>query len=391
MKIALLMGRGVEGCGVTRYTVEQYNYMASSGHDVKVFSTKDKNWGRKKSHELVVEEIRNDELLSLKQRLIDYDVVFIHSVPSTGHSDECQKNFLEVVRSIDCFKVFIQNDHLKASMNRNAYMWETVEECDLVYSHSLENYFSETFSTRYNNPLAQLMNPTDIELRQFNGLGMDFKLLEKYKKKFHEKKRRFTYIGRFARFKHPERVIELQKYLSERAIITELRGIEKSIGAKYLIYDNPIVVEGEKYDNPDDLSVVHVYGPYKRSEALEELSTSMFGCNFFELEPEYYGGHMEYASVEPIAVGTVPVFSEHWGENVVHPEIGERFIDIEKTGVYIGPENYEESVELMFEISNDEVLYNEYVDTSTEVFSIFDERCIERVVSTVEDKISLDK
>ena len=117
----------------------------------------------------------------------------------------------------------------------------------------------------------------------------------------------------------------------------------------------------------------------------------MFGCNFFELESEYYGGHMEYASVEPIAVGTVPVFSKHWGENVVHPEIGERFIDIEKTGVYIGPENYEESVELMFEISNDEVLYNEYVDTSTEVFSIFDERCIERVVFTVEDKISLDK
>ena len=145
MKIALLMGRGVEGCGVTRYVVEQYNYMISNGHDVKVFSTKDKNWGRKKSHELVVEEIKNDELLSLKQRLIDYDVVFIHSVPSTGHSKECQKSFLELVKSIDCFKVFIQNDHLKASMIRNAFMWETVEECDLVYTHSLESYFSETF------------------------------------------------------------------------------------------------------------------------------------------------------------------------------------------------------------------------------------------------------
>mgnify|MGYP001304981083 FL=1 len=145
MKIALLMGRGVEGCGVTRYVVEQYNYMVNNGHDVKVFSTKDKNWGRKKSHELIVEEIKNDELLSLKQRLVDYDVVFIHSVPSTGHSDECQNNFLELVKSIDCFKVFIQNDHLKASMIRNAFMWETVEECDLVYAHSLESYFSETF------------------------------------------------------------------------------------------------------------------------------------------------------------------------------------------------------------------------------------------------------
>ena len=45
----------------------------------------------------------------------------------------------------------------------------------------------------------------------------------------------------------------------------------------------------------------------------------------------------------------------------------------------------------MFEISNSETLYNEYVDASTEVFSIFDERCIKRVISNVEDKISLDK
>ena len=122
MKIALLMGRGVEGCGVTRYSVEQYNYLVNTGHDVILFSTKDKNWGRKKSHELVVEEIINDELLLLKQRLIDYDVVFIHSVPSTGHSDECQNNFLELVKGIDCFKVFIQNDHLKAYMIRNEFI-----------------------------------------------------------------------------------------------------------------------------------------------------------------------------------------------------------------------------------------------------------------------------
>ena len=52
MKIAIIMGRGIEGCGVTKFTVEQTKWLAKNGHDFVVFSSKDKSWTRKNAHDV---------------------------------------------------------------------------------------------------------------------------------------------------------------------------------------------------------------------------------------------------------------------------------------------------------------------------------------------------
>ena len=38
MRVAILMGRGVEGCGITKYTVEMTKWLAANGHDFKVIA-----------------------------------------------------------------------------------------------------------------------------------------------------------------------------------------------------------------------------------------------------------------------------------------------------------------------------------------------------------------
>ena len=44
------MARGVEGCGVTKYTVEQVKWLRKNGYNVKVYAAKDK--GRQCVHTL---------------------------------------------------------------------------------------------------------------------------------------------------------------------------------------------------------------------------------------------------------------------------------------------------------------------------------------------------
>ena len=33
MKVAIIMGRGIEGCGVTKFTVEQTKWLKKNGYD----------------------------------------------------------------------------------------------------------------------------------------------------------------------------------------------------------------------------------------------------------------------------------------------------------------------------------------------------------------------
>lgn len=44
MKIAIVMGRGVEGCGVTKYCVELEDWLIKNSYDTTVYASKDKKW-----------------------------------------------------------------------------------------------------------------------------------------------------------------------------------------------------------------------------------------------------------------------------------------------------------------------------------------------------------
>ena len=75
MKVALLLGRGIEGTGITRYATEQYDWLKSNDYYVRVYATDELDWGRSKSHVMEVDQKSNSELPQLYTEL---DLSLIH-------------------------------------------------------------------------------------------------------------------------------------------------------------------------------------------------------------------------------------------------------------------------------------------------------------------------
>ena len=52
MKVVHILGRGIEGCGVTRFTLELKDWALKQGWDYTVYAPSDKKWTRAASHYL---------------------------------------------------------------------------------------------------------------------------------------------------------------------------------------------------------------------------------------------------------------------------------------------------------------------------------------------------
>ncbi len=112
MKIGILLGRGVEGVGLTKNVVEFQNLYP----DVEVFATIDKLWQRMDSMKFNVNYFRGadwdevskpakkfPDLMSctdVVKRLNKLDACIVFSVPSKSHPEECGENFLKMLDEI---------------------------------------------------------------------------------------------------------------------------------------------------------------------------------------------------------------------------------------------------------------------------------------------------
>jgi hypothetical protein len=370
MKIAIVLGRGVEGCGITRLAIEYKNWLEKNDYKVDVFVLTEKSFSRSKSQPFDYKSCSPKEDVSTT--LNKYNKVVYLSIPSITNSKEAISNFIKywVNKVNKPKKVFIQGDHLKQSLNRNARMWDVVEKCDLALTFSKASDFGIEFEKRFvGNNLSTFfgeVNPS-IPLHVFR-VGMDFTPIKEYRKSFSRKKNRISYFGRFARFKHPERVLDLRKNLKKQ-IIVEMRGLERSIGALD-IYNHPKIIEVKdptKEVKQTSFTKTYVSGPYIREDGMEEISKSKFGCSFYELEERFYGSHVEYAMLEIVGLGLIPIFSKHWGDNTKHIS-GKPFSSIKYSGIYLGKDNIKEVCEEIENLNNNESDYEKYVDKCINIY-----------------------
>lgn len=356
MKIAILLLRSLEGCGVTRYALEEQKWYRNNGHVCDIYAGSDKSWGRKDAQENDVIEFDNDEIPNLRDKLNDeYDIVYYQSLPSKKGHSEIYKT--ETFKHLVCgvtkpIKLSHQNDHKAQSISRNSMIWETMAEMDACFTHSLTSPFAEKL--KENVPGAKLIKM---------GLGFDFDSLREYWKPVEQQIKRISYFGRFAGFKDPQRIITMQPLLERAGIIGEMKGIERSIGSLDLFYSDlkdransyrQNIYEVKKKDEKitQTTDKIWIYGPYNRLEGIEDLSTSMFGADFYNLSPESYGDNMEFAMCEIIATGVIPVFDKHWAENCTHKD-GTKFIDIKDFAIYSDRDNLQDTVDQMQELAND--------------------------------------
>jgi len=381
MNIALVMGRGAEGAGIQRYVIELSSYLIKQKINHEIFIIDDKKWGRGKMQTFPKEPkfITKSEIDNFAETLNKFEYVFIHSVPSTKHSQWAIDGFLKAVKEITVKKILFQNDHKLASIYRNANFFDICELCDGIVTFSATSPFYnklvELFGEQMRKRFIPLIN------------GFNFDNLIKYRKTKHWKK--ITYLGRYATFKEPDRLFAFLPYSKENKILLEMKGVERSLGALPIFYENiekriprkdiyevtsRAIANGLIVDNDKrDFEHIYIYGPYEYEDGMESLSSSLVGADFYHLDAKAYGNSIEYAQCEIIGVGCVPLFDYHWAENTWVYDKGKqtdkRYIDLEYYGLFLKKDcsNIKEIVEKINEIYSNKTLHKKYLDCSLEI------------------------
>ena len=375
MKIAILLGRGTEGCGVTQCALQLQKVTGA-----KIFSAKDKKWPRAKGIDIDQIEFSVGKAWQEHADIINtYDLCIVYSVPSKGHPEDCQENFLKLLRAIRIRKAFINVDHKSASIARNANLKEVCESVDVMMTHSLQNAFTK---------FVQKNNITVPVVKM--GLGFDYDAHRaKYWKPIEQQNNAMVrWIGRTSGWKGPELMMDFhEESLMNNGFITVLEGLEASIAYRSMIYRDKAYTERRtlmNYFRPEkeynetkftpDLygkeelnKGAYLYPPYTNIDAMERMSLSAFGSDLYHLEAEIYGNNIENCHAECIASGTVPLFHKHFCDNVIHKVQGKPISQCINTGtIGLDYSNFDKTQKLMTQLKDDPIMRNEWREMAFE-------------------------
>lgn len=378
-KVAIVLGRGTEGCGVTQCAIQMQKV---TGADI--YSANDKKWGRAKGLDINQTEFRMGTQWQHISEMInkDYDLCIIYSIPSKGHPIDCQESFINFLKAIQIRKAFINVDHKAASIARNANLKEVCENVDVIMTHSLENDFSKFMTkNRIKTPLTKM------------GLGFDYDgHRAKYWLPIEEQQHNMVrWIGRTAMWKGPSLMIDFhQDALMKNGFISVLEGLEASIQYPLVLYrdnkeENPVdrrLVENyfrpekkfnevkftsDLYGKEETGKGAYLYPQYINSEAMERMARSAFGSDLYHLKAETYGNNIENCHAECIASGTVPLFHKHFCDNVIHKVQGKPISQCKDTGtIGVDYSNFDECQKIMTQLKNDPAMRDDWREMAFE-------------------------
>jgi len=398
--VVILMGRGIEGCGVTKYTIELAKYLGKKGYIYKILASGDKNWSRKKSHPVdnieLVKFADDSKLEGIVATCNSADVVLINSLPvknignSRGYPEEAIENFKKIIGSITKPIIPIQHDHNNLSIIRNGALEEVLDKCRAVFSHAEDNDFVKFVKNYTNdgNPLMSFFGESrSIPIHTFQP-GMYFdEVRKKYWKPVNQIDKRINrWIGRCVTWKGYDPIIKFHKqYLRQAGYCTVLEGIEKSpafldFKDKYEFINNTAVdikdVDLKQHYGED----VMVFNIFNNEELLERMSTTGFGYQLTHLDPSYVKHSIEYTHCEVPSTGTISVFNEKFGKLCIHRKTGNPIIEDDSGTLWLSYDNMPETLEKINKLSNDDVLYDEtrekiyeYYKSHQDADAVFDE------------------
>ena len=366
MRLAIILGRGVEGCGVTKYTVEMSKYLDTNNYEHRIFASLDKKWGRRNAHEL-------NHLTEIKfaegcDDMINYcnscDAVIINSLPAKSHSDEMVFNYVDFLYSLEVPIILIQHDHNVHSIIRNAALEESVKAADIIFCHALNNDFSKKIASYREAPLHTFQP------------GLDFDSLRaKYWKPVEEVRTNIhLWTGRNTSWKGYRLMLDFHEnslvHIDASAILC---GIEKSISFagwknEYDFVDaiKQTVTDDIDFNN-SDLPIIT--GPYNNHDVLEFMSTSGYGYQLSKLKPKYIHKSIEYTHAEIAAIGVIPVFRKSYGDLCLHRTQDIPLTQCKDSGtIWLDHDNMLECLELIEKINADSSLREDYREKAFEFY-----------------------
>jgi len=356
--VVLLLGRGTEGCGVTKFTLEQNRWLTENGYTTTIYSLSDKTWTRKDAHDNTCIELVKFKDDVVCDKVIEAcnkaDYVLVNSLPSKGHPPEAIKNFARLLKSLKVPMVLVQLDHMSASIARNECLNEAIDAAKVLFSLSPTNDFGEyVIDYKGVGQLSSFFGDDEVEIFDFQpGCYFDT-IRDKYWKDIKEQdSKRHCLPCRTTSWKGYNQMFSFhENYLRAHACLTMLEGIERS--PAYLGFKEIGPFEGhiQKDDSPltVDLSTkygaeLQVFGPYVQADMLERMSKTAFGYQQTIFKQRYLARALEYTHCEVVAVGALPVFREDFGRRCHHRISGLPLTECKDTGTVWLSETHEDMV-----------------------------------------------
>ena len=380
MKVAIIMGRGIEGCGVTKFTVEQTKWLSKNGHQHVVYSSKDKSWTRKNAHDVSnvvqLKLSKTEETNKMIAGCNEADVVIINSLPSLSHSDECIAQFKRALAEITKPIVLIQHDHSSLSIKRNAAIEEAVRKAKIIFGHSSTNDFAKYVSSlTEGGGLAGFFEEDNSKTILNFQPGMDFdSVREKYWLDIDETDPiMHKWIGRTTSWKGYVQMFKFHnEFLRPNGFITTFEGIEKSpayLGFRELsefhgMIDKDITTVNLEKDQP-----AYVFGPFVNDQMLGRMAKVGFGYQLSLLDERFIERSIEYTHCEVACIGVVPVFRKSYGERCTHRKFGDKLINCKDTGtIWLDDNNMQPAFDLVNKLAKDKILRDEYREMAFEFY-----------------------
>lgn len=339
-KIAVLMLRGVEGCGVTTYVRQLKAYYDDQPRAVcDVYSPQTKIGRGGTSPDLTVNFFNQDDLAGLVDKLnSDYDAAFIQSVPALTPTSK--KNWLrdlyitQIMDKLKIKKILLNLDHHDMSLRRNAYFTEAISLSDKVVCYSLKD--TPRGFIRYMKKAG--LNPEIVQLHNFMHIPRITHLINTERPAV----KKIIHAARAPYWKRASLLLNMGLRLGERGYVCEIMGFERSRPAAHQLEvykDLPFhtlpeqsspamsmkpaaLTEIFKSLPPElqDSSEFYIWGPYEHDPGLERIAQCGFAMHprTFEHNSLDYGQAHEFQGLEA-GLLSVPIFHRHFLETVGLP------------------------------------------------------------------------
>jgi hypothetical protein len=354
-RVAILMLRGVEGCGVSTYARHFKAFFDDNNSQCDIFAL-NLNVGRPDtSTDININIFAFSEAAELVNKINQfYDLVLVFSVPAKNAPQVVTDNYVEfIIEPISVPKWMINHDHHFLSIGRNANYEEAIEACDGLLCHSLTETKSGFIKWLKRKNITKQAKKMDV----FFHIPFIQHLVSLDRE---NRQKRLINAARAVAWKRGSVVLNLQGALADRGFVTEMIGFERSIAGYSQLknyYDKlqwyttdmfykPVKgpsafssakVNNELFDfvdregqNPD---FMYVFGSYDYKRGLERISKSAFATHprSFEHNNLDYGNNFEYQGLEA-ALLAVPIFHRHFLETVTLPD---STTSLKETGVFL--------------------------------------------------------
>ena len=343
-RTAILLLRGVEGCGVSTYARHFKAYFDENDRGKCDIFALNLSVGRPDtSTDLPITKFNFDEADELVRRVNnEYDLSLVFSVPAKNAKEEIVNNYVEkILDKIKSPKWLINHDHHYLSIGRNADFENAIKACDGVLCHSLVE--TKCGFIRWMKKRGIDTRVEKLETFFHIPLVSDFVTFDNtYRYK------RLINASRAVAWKRSSLVLNLQKELAKKNFITEMIGFERSIAGYSQLknyegkldwyvtedFDKPVKAPSafsnaqvnERFfdfvdDEGQDPNKMYVFGSYDHKRGLRRISQSAFATHprSFEHNGLDYGNNHEYQGLEA-ALLSVPIFHRHFLETVTLPD-----------------------------------------------------------------------